>query len=220
MPIEMNTEFARTQMVAQQVRGWEVLDTRVLDVLGHVPREHFVPHRYRSLAFAETAIPLPHGQFMMPPTLEGRLLQALSLTPADEVLEIGTGSGFVTACLARLAKTVVSVELFPDLSREAGEKLAELGIENVTLATMDATRELPEERFDAIAVTGSLPLFDPRFFDGLKPGGRLFVITGSAPVMEAQLVLRGAPGRPDVSVLFETNVLPLVNAPAPPAFRF
>lgn len=229
MPTEMNTEFARTQMVAQQIRGWEVFDERVLDVLTRVPREHFVPSRYRSLAFAETKIPLPHGQFMMPPTIEGRLLQALSLTPADEVLEIGTGSGFLTACLARLAKSVVSVEIFADLSERAGEKLEALGIGNVTLKTMDAMRELPQgfqglhgfqEPFDAIAVTGSLPLFDTRFVEALKPAGRLFVITGSAPVMQAELVVRGEDGGPQATALFETNVLPLVNAPTPPAFRF
>lgn len=220
MPPEMNTEFARSQMVAQQIRGWEVFDTRVLDVLTRVPREHFVPPEYRALAFAETAIPLGHGQFMMPPTLEGRLLQALDLTPADEALEIGTGSGFLAACLSRLAKSVVSVELFADLSAKAGEKLAELGIDNVTLMTMDATRELPDGRFDALAVTGSLPLFDTRFVEVLRPGGRLFVITGGPPVMQAQLVVREDDGRPRVTTLFETNLLPLVNAPAPPAFRF
>ncbi|HZD53406.1 MAG TPA: protein-L-isoaspartate O-methyltransferase [Woeseiaceae bacterium] len=220
MPAETNTEFARTQMVAQQVRAWEVFDPRVLDVLGGVPREHFVPPAYRSLAFAETSIPLGHGQFMMPPSLEGRLLQALDPTPADQVLEIGTGSGFLSACLSKLARSVVSVELFSDLSDTAAAKLAALDIGNVTLLTIDATRELPEGRFDAIAVTASLPLFDMRFFEVLNPGGRLFVIIGSPPVMEAQLVVRGDDGRPRVTSLFETNVLPLVNAPSLPAFRF
>jgi protein-L-isoaspartate(D-aspartate) O-methyltransferase len=220
MPLDNNTEFARTQMVAQQVRGWEVLDERVLDVLRRVPREHFVPSEWRRLAFAETFIPLGHDQFMMPPSLEGRMLQALELSPQDEVLEIGTGSGFVTACLARLARFVVSVEFFPDLSETAGKRLAELGIENVRLLTMDATRDLPDGSFDAVAVTGSLPLFDTRFVQVLKPGGRLFVITGTPPVMEAQLVVRGEDDRPEVRSLFETNVPPLVNAPSPPAFRF
>lgn len=220
MPLELNTEFARTQMVAQQVRGWEVLDQRVLGVLASVPREHFVPEPYRKLAFAEATIPLGHGQFMMPPSLEGRMLQALELTPADQVLEIGTGSGFVTACLSRLAKAVVSVDIFPEFTAMAGERLAALGIENVELLTMDATRELPEGTFDAVAVTGSLPLFDTRFVEILKPGGRLFVVTGNPPVMEAQLVVREEGDRPQVRSLFETNVPPLVNAPAPPAFRF
>lgn len=220
MPPDMNTEFARTQMVAQQVRVWEVFDERVLDVLKDVPRERFVPPAWRALAFAEAPIPLGQGQFMMPPSLEGRLLQALGLSPADDVLEIGTGSGFLTACLARLARSVVSVDVFPEFREQAGEKLAALGIENVRLLTMDATRELPEGPFDAIAVTGSLPLFDSRFVDILKPGGRLFVITGSPPVMEAQLVVRGANERLEVTSLFETNVPPLVNAPSPPAFQF
>lgn len=220
MPTEHNIEFARRQMVAQQVRGWEVLDERVLEVLRQVPREHFVPPEYRSLAFAETFIPLPHGQVMMPPSLEGRLLQALELEPDDEVLEIGTGSGFLTACLARLARSVVSADIFPDLVEAAGRKLEALGIDNVQLVALDATRELPPGRFDAVAVTGSLPLFDTRFVEVLKPGGRLFVITGSPPVMEAQLVVKGADDGVEVRSLFETNVPPLVNAPAPPAFRF
>jgi protein-L-isoaspartate(D-aspartate) O-methyltransferase len=216
----MDTEFARSQMVAQQIRAWEVFDGRVLEVLARVPRERFVPAKYAALAFAETQIPLGHGQFMMPPTLEGRLLQALKLLPQDHVLEIGTGSGFLSACLSQLARSVVSVDIFPDFSRAAAGKLADAGIENVTLMTMDATRELPEGKFDAIAVTGSLPLFDTRYFDALQPGGRLFVIVGNAPVMEAQLIERGGDGMPRITAPFETCVLPLVNAASPPAFRF
>jgi protein-L-isoaspartate(D-aspartate) O-methyltransferase len=216
----MDTEFARSQMVAQQIRAWEVFDGRVLEVLARVPRERFVPAEYAALAFAETEIPLGHGQFMLPPTLEGRLLQALKLLPQDHVLEIGTGSGFLSACLSQLARSVVSVDIFPDFSRTAAGKLADAGIENVTLMTMDATRELPEGKFEAIAVSGSLPLFDTRYFDALKPGGRLFVIVGNAPVMEAQLIERGGDDMARITDLFETYVLPLVNAASPPAFRF
>jgi protein-L-isoaspartate(D-aspartate) O-methyltransferase len=216
----MNREFARQQMVAQQVRAWEVFDGEVLNVLAEVPRESFVPPGFSHLAFADTEIPIGHGQYMMTPTLEGRLLQALGLTPGDEVLEIGTGSGFLAACLARLCRSVVSVDLFSDLTENAAAKLADAGIGNVSLATMDAARELPPGTFDAIAVTGSLPLFDTRFYEALKPGGRLFVIVGNAPVMEAQVLVRGADDMPRATSLFETSVLPLVNAAAPGAFRF
>jgi protein-L-isoaspartate(D-aspartate) O-methyltransferase len=216
----MNTEFARRQMVGQQIRTFDVFDARVLDVLGELPREEFVPAAYRELAFAETKIPLKHGQFMMTPTIEGRLLQQLALGKEADVLEIGTGSGFLCACLARLARTVVSVDIFPDFTIDAAATLKNVGIENATLATMDATRELPPGKFDAIAVTASCPIFDARFFDALKPGGRLFVIVGSPPVMDARLVVRESDGSQKVTSVFETNVLPLINAAAPSTFRF
>lgn len=216
----MNTELARRQMVEQQVRTFDVFDANVLEVLGELPREDFVPPGFRDLAFADTSIPLKHGQFMMTPIVEGRLLQLLALRPGDHVLEIGTGSGFLCACLARLAQSVVSVDIFPDFTEGAGAILRNLGMENVTLETMDATERLPDGKFDAIAVTASSPLFDNRFFEALKPGGRLFVITGGAPVMEAQLVVRGPSGERQVTRAFETRVKPLINAKTPPAFRF
>lgn len=216
----MDIEFARQQMVAQQARAWDVFDALVLEVLAETPRERFVPPEFLDLAFADTGIPLPHGQRMMTPTVEGRLLQALKLNPCDSVLEIGTGSGFVTACMARLAQTVVSVDIFPDLTETAGRTLCDTGVDNVSLMTLDACKEMPDGQFDAIAVTGSLPLFDTRFFEALKPGGRLFVIVGNAPVMDAQVIVRGEDDMPGVSSLFETCVSPLVNAAAPPAFHF
>jgi protein-L-isoaspartate(D-aspartate) O-methyltransferase len=144
----------------------------------------------------------------------------LTLKPDDHVLEIGTGSGFLCACLARLSRSVISVDIFPDFTEGAGVILRNLGIENVILKTMDATRELPDGKFDAIAITGSCPIFDDRFFDALNPAGRLFIITGSAPVMDAQLVVRGSSGEQGATSVFDTNVKPLVNAKAPPAFRF
>jgi protein-L-isoaspartate(D-aspartate) O-methyltransferase len=216
----MNTEFARQQMLGQQIRTFEVFDPRVLDVLAEVPREEFVPSAFRHMAFADMQIPLPHGRFMMTPTVEGRLLQMLAIQPDDEVLEIGTGSGFLTACLARLGRTVVSVDIFPDFPETAALKLKRAAIDNVTLASMDATRELPAGQFDAIAVTASCPIFDNRFLQALKPNGRLFVIVGSPPVMEARLVVRGDSGRPKITSSFDTCVPPLINALAPPAFRF
>ena len=216
----MNTEFARRQMLGQQIRTFEVSDARVLEVLGELPREEFVPAGFRELAFADMNIPLRHGQFMMTPTVEGRLLQMLAPGKDDDVLEIGTGSGFLCACLARLARTVISVDIFPDLTRDAALTLKSVGIENATLVTTDATRELPPGKFDAIAVTASCPIFDARFFEALKPNGRLFVIVGSPPVMDARLIVRETDGSQRVTNDFETNLLPLINAAAPPAFRF
>lgn len=216
----MNIDYARRQMVEQQVRTWDVFDNAVLDVLAELPREDFVPAGYAELAFAETAIPLPYGQFMLPPAVEGRLLQALELRPADTVLEIGTGSGFVTACLGRLAAAVTSVDLFAEFIDAAGPRLKAVGIDNVTLVNLDAMKVLPGGPFDVIAVGGSLPVFDNRLFELLNPGGRMFVIVGSSPLMEALLVVRDADNKPQVTSLFETNVPALCNAPAPSAFVF
>jgi protein-L-isoaspartate(D-aspartate) O-methyltransferase len=216
----MTVEQARAQMVGQQVRAWEVLDPRVLDVLGSLPRERFVPSGYRELAFADTAIPLANGQFMMPPKLEGRVLQALQLVPLDRVLEIGTGSGFLTACLARLAESVVSVDIDADLSAAAGKRLAELEVHNVELRVGDAlTAEFPGQ-FDAIAVTGSVPELPGRWTDLLNPGGRLFVVVGRAPVMEALLITRHASDALSREVLFETVVPALINTNQREPFEF
>lgn len=216
----MNIEFARQQMIDQQVRAWTVLDEAVLGVLSTVPREAFVPGAYGSLAFADMEIPLGHGEYMMTPTVEGRVLQALELGANDHVLEIGTGSGFLTACLATLAGRVSSVDIHDDFVRNAGRKLADAGIDNVDLNTLDATRELPAERFDAIAVTGSIETFDTRFVDALKPGGRLFVVVGADPVMEARLVRRNGDADWKSEALFETSLGPLVHGRLPPQFEF
>jgi protein-L-isoaspartate(D-aspartate) O-methyltransferase len=216
----MNIDFARQQMIDQQVRAWTVLDPSVLGVLSEVPREKFVPRAYESLAFADTEIPLGHGEFMMTPTVEGRLLQALELDRNDHVLEIGTGSGFVTACLAKLAAAVTSIDIHGDFVRDAAGKLASAGIDNVALRTMDATRELPGDRYDAIAVTGSIETFDPRLVDALRPGGRLFVVVGSPPVMEARLVRRSGDADWNSESLFETKLAPLVHGTLRPQFIF
>jgi protein-L-isoaspartate(D-aspartate) O-methyltransferase len=216
----MNIDFARQQMIDHQVRAWTVLDTAVLDVFSAVPREAFVPGAFASLAFADMTIPLGHGEFMMTPTVEGRVLQALDLRANERVLEIGTGSGFLTACLAKLSGTVTSVDIHGEFVRDAARKLANAGIDNVELRVMDATRELPGDRFDAIAVTGSVETFDPRFANALRPGGRLFVVVGSPPVMEARLVRRAADGDWNSESLFETSLAPLVHGRLPPQFVF
>ena len=216
----MNTDFARQQMVEQQVRAWDVLNTDILDVLKNVPREQFVPTGYESLAFADTEIPIGHGQTMMTPTLEGRVLQALKLDSSDSVLEIGTGTGFLAACMARLAGSVTSVEIHAEFLAVAAANLEDSGISDVELLEMDATQALPDATFDAIAVTGSIQDFDPRFVLALNPGGRLFVVVGDAPAMDARLVRRTGDNEWETESLFETKLRPLVNASMPPGFLF
>ena len=216
----MNTDFARQQMVEQQVRAWDVLNTDILDVLKNVPREQFVPTGYESLAFADTEIPIGHGQTMMTPTLEGRVLQALKLDSSDSVLEIGTGTGFLAACMARLAGSVTSVEIHAELLAVAAANLEDSGISDVEFLEMDATQALPDATFDAIAVTGSIQDFDPRFVLALNPGGRLFVVVGDAPAMDARLVRRTGDNEWETESLFETKLRPLVNGSMPPGFLF
>ena len=214
----MNVEAARTQMLGQQLRAWEVLDERVLVAVRQVRRERFVPEAYADLAFADTEIPLAHGQRMMTPSVEGRLLQALDPGPADAVLEVGTGSGFLTACLAALAGRVVSVDIFPEFTADAAGKLRRDGVHNVELRTADALALDRDERFDAIAVTGSVPELDDTFVRLLRPGGRLFVVVGRAPVMDALLIGKDLRGNKAQDILFETVVSPLVNAERPEPF--
>lgn len=216
----MNTDFARQQMVEQQARAWDVLDEDVLDVLKSVPREDYVSADRRALAFADTEIPIGHGQAMMTPTIEGRVLQALAITGSDRVLEIGTGSGFLAACLAQLAARVTSIDIFDDFIAAAGRRFEDATINNIELAHMDATRELPDGRFDAIAVTGSIERFEPRFVEALSPGGRLFVVVGEAPVMEAKLIRRTGDKGWESETLFETWLTALINGALPPQFRF
>jgi protein-L-isoaspartate(D-aspartate) O-methyltransferase len=214
----MNLEAARIQMLGQQIRAWEVLDDRVLRVLEQTPREDFVPTEYRDLAFADTEIPLPLGQSMLAPKIDGRLLQALQVEPIDDVLEVGTGSGYLTACLAQLAQRVVSVDIFADFSAGARSKLATLGVENVELQTGDALQLSLPGHFDAIAVTGSVPELDEHFIRMLRPHGRLFVVVGRAPVMEARLITLHANGNTTTESLFETVLTPLINADQPERF--
>ena len=216
---EFDYEKARRNMVEQQVRPWEVLDRRVLDVLGELPREHFVPERHRRLAYADLNVPIGHGQVMMTPKVEARMLQALDVRPGDRVLEVGTGSGYVTACLARLGGRVHSVEIFEDLRQRAGERLAALGIGEVVLETGDAARGWDRHApYDVIAVTGSLPEMEPAFQEQLAVGGRLFVIVGEPPVMEARLYTRLAEDAWTREDLFETLLPPLLNARSPRRF--
>ena len=216
---EMNLDQARYNMIEQQIRPWEVLDQRVLDLLSTVPREDFVPPAYRNLAFTDTNIPLGDGQVMMSPKVEARILQSLNLQDNETVLEIGTGSGFVTALLANLAKHVVSVDINPEMTRQAGEKLAAHGISNVTLETGDAARGwAAHARYDAIVITGSLPILPDNFKQALTIGGRLLAIIGDSPAMEVLLITRVGETEWAQESLFETDLPALINAPQPERF--
>lgn len=220
---EMNFERARYNMIEQQVRPWAVLDAQVLATIGQLPREHFVPGEYRRVAYADTRIPLGHGQSMMAPVVEGRLLQALEVDSDDDILEIGTGSGYLTACLARLGARVESVDIHADFTSTAGEKLAALGIDNVTLKAGDAAHGWKRDRAaDVIALTGAVPEIPEFWYQALAPGGRLFAIIGEAdqPIMEAVLVTRVGTDEWATTSLFETWIAPLINAERPPRFEF
>ena len=216
----IHTEAAREQMIEQQVRAWEVLDERVLAIFRSVPRERFVPAEQRFLAFADVEIALANGQHMLRPSVAGRLLQALSLTGAERVLEVGSGSGFITACLAAASHAVHSVEIFPDLAARATANLAALGVDNAHVTHEDAWQIRADVRYEAIALTASLPVYDERWQRQLEIGGRLFVVVGEAPVMEARRVLRLAEEAWSSESLFETVIDPMRNARWPEAFRF
>ncbi|HLP98249.1 MAG TPA: protein-L-isoaspartate O-methyltransferase [Sideroxyarcus sp.] len=215
-----NMELARFNMVEQQIRPWDVLDANVLDLLGKVKREHFVPVDKQSLAFVDMEIPLGHGAAMWAPKLEARAVQALKLKRSDRVLEVGTGSGYLTALLSRLAEHVTSVELVQELSARAARNLAAHHFDNVTLEVGDASRGWGKEKYDAIILTGSVPLPPESFYEMLNVGGRLFAIVGDAPAMQAMLVTCVASGVFETTNLFETSVAPLSNAPQPQRFVF
>ena len=213
---------ARSSMVEQQIRTWSVLDQRVLDLMASLPRESFVPPAYRSLAYADTLIPLGHGQVMEEPKLAARLLQALDIDPLDQVLEVGTGSAYLTACLANLGRAVRSVDIHADFIAAAAPRLASLGITNVQLACEDLGLGLPgiEQQHDVIVVTGSLPLYHEGFHRALTLGGRLLLIVGTEPLMEAVLFTRVAVDQWVRRSLLETCLPPLAHARMPAAFTF
>ena len=216
----VDIEQARFNMIEQQIRPWDVLDESILAALRRVPREVFVAEGHRELAFADVQIPLGHGEVMMEPRLEARLIQDLSLTAGDKVLEVGTGSGYMTALLATLAGRVVSVDLHGDFTKQAGERLRQLGIDNVVLETGDASRGWPSaDGFDAILLTGSVPAIPETLIDALRDGGRLVAVVGSAPVMEAARLVKKN-GEVVRTSLFDTILPPLVNVTAPRRFVF
>jgi protein-L-isoaspartate(D-aspartate) O-methyltransferase len=218
---EMNTDQARYNMVEQQIRPWDVLDERVLEVISKTPRERFAPDAYKKLAFADIEIPLGNGQRMMEPKLEGRILQELHIKPTDSILEIGTGSGYLAACLAQLGEKLVTVEIYNELSQQAQQQIAGLGLENVDFRSGDASKGWDEDgNFDVIVITGSLPEMNDNFSQRLNVGGRMFVVTGEEPVMEAMLVTRVSEHEWKTENLFETSLPALVNARQPQHFTF
>jgi protein-L-isoaspartate(D-aspartate) O-methyltransferase len=215
MPTDLET--ARHTMIEQQVRPWEVLDPRVLEVLGKIHREDFVPPRFRRLAFTDFEVPLAHGEMMMKPIIEGRMLQALQLAPDNEVLEIGTGSGFITACLCELVRSVLSIDIHADFVESAAARMQDVTCARIEVA--DALTFEPGRQFDAVAVTAAVTEIPQRFRDWVRPGGRLFVIRGHSPNMEAMLLTRDLDGSGwSEESLFETDVPYLRGAAPQPRF--
>ncbi len=212
-------ELTRHNMIEQQIRPWDVLDMRVLNLLKKVKREQFVPAERQVLAFMDLEIPLGHGAFMWQPKLEARVLQEVQVKSTDHVLEVGTGSGYFAALLSRLAARVTSVELVPELHAFAEKNLKEHHIDNVTLELGDAAQGWPG-KYDVIILTGSVPVLPASFQSALKPGGRLFAIVGDAPAMQAKLVTLKDNGVLDNAKLFETCVAPLQHALQPERFTF
>ena len=216
----INYSHVRELMVEQQIRPWDVLDFRVLDVLATLPRENYLPDAYRALAYADLEIPLGHGQKMMKPVVEGRTLQALLLEPGEEVLEIGTGSGYLSACLGALAREVVSLEINPELASRARAQLDASGHgSNIRIENVDALHYQTDRRFDAICVTGAMEALPSQFLPWLRPQGRPFGARGHSPVMEAVLVHNDVNG-PRIESLFETDLPYLVGAAPTPQFVF
>jgi protein-L-isoaspartate(D-aspartate) O-methyltransferase len=205
-----NLASARHNMVEQQIRPWEVVDRKVLQLMAEAPREQFVPEEYRQLAYADTEIPIGAGQRMMAPKLEAKLLQTLNIRPNDNILEIGTGSAFLTACLAKLGNWVTSIEIHPELSEQAQQRLVNAGISNVSLRSGDGLAGPVESGpYDAIAVTGSLPELNEDLLQQLSVGGHLFAVIGTAPAMVATLVTRVGENEWCKEALFETELAPL-----------
>ena len=218
---ELDFERARFNMVEQQIRPWEVLDQRVLDLLFRVRREEYVPEPYRALAFADMEIPLGHGEKMLQPKLEARMLQELGLKDPDQILEVGTGSGYMTALLASLGGHVYSVEIIAEFSVSAAARLKAHNVGNVTLEIGDAARGWDKHApYDAIVLTGSVPVLPEAFQMSLKLGGRLIAVVGEPPVMEARLITCVSTGAYNSIDLFETCIAPLKNALQPERFVF
>ncbi len=216
----MNTDIARRQMIEQQIRTWDVFDATALNAFESIPRDLFVPANCRNAAYADTEIPLPHKQCMLRPSIVGRMMQALDIQPNDDVLEIGTGTGYLTACLAQIASHVTSIDIFEDFVAGAEKTLAEIGVDNASVQCMDALAELPVGPFDVIAVTGSVAELCPQFFSALKPGGRIFVVVGESPVKTARLIRRGSGDEIESTDLFETDIPALLTDRKPVRFSF
>lgn len=215
-----NMEQARYNMIEQQIRPWDVPDTQLLNLLSEVKREQFVPAGRQPLTFMDMEIPLGFGAAMWQPKLEARVLQELHIQKCERVLEVGTGSGYLTALLSRLAAQVTSIEIVPELSAQSAQKLAAHGFDNIQLEVGDAAKNWGAAQYDVIVLTGSVPLYPKEFQQQLKVGGRLFAIVGDAPAMQAKVITRLAQDVFESVTLFETNAAPLQNAPQPQRFVF
>lgn len=214
-------EQARFNMIEQQIRPCEVLDDTVLRTMASIPRELFAPENIASLAYADIEVPLAHGESMMFPRIEGRMLQELEIGIENECLEIGTGSGYVTACMANMSRHVDSIDLYPDFIESAEKKLAMVNISNVTLENKNALTDLSEvKKYDAIAVTGSIPEYLPLFEQLLKLGGRLFVVVGTKQVAHAMKIERTLDDHFVRTSLFETELKSLVGFEEKSSFSF
>jgi protein-L-isoaspartate(D-aspartate) O-methyltransferase len=219
--IDTKNETSRFNMIEQQIRTWEVLDPTVLQLLHDVPREHFVPKAYQGLAFADLEIPIGHGAKMLSPKLEGRMVQALALEKTDRVLHVGTGTGYLTALLAKLSKHVISVEIEPELKKLAEQNLLSEGIVNVTLEVGDASYGWADQApYDVIVFGGSSPVEPEGVREQLVVGGRMLIVVGEAPVMRATLIHRVSETGFREDVLFETCIDELKNAAQAQAFSF
>lgn len=207
----LNVEQARHAMIEQQVRPWNVVDMPALNALSSIPREDFVPEEYKNLAFSDTALPIGHDQWMLKPIVEGRMLQALQLNANDDVLLVGTGTGFSTACLAHLVRAVTSIDIHADFIQSAERKLKQLEFTNVQFETADALSYQPSHQFDAIAITGAVAQVPETFKHWLRPNGRLFIIHGQSPAMEAVCITRTGEAF-ETESLFETDIPYLTGA--------
>jgi protein-L-isoaspartate(D-aspartate) O-methyltransferase len=216
----MQTEFARVQMITQQIRAWDVLDDRVLEAMRRVPREQFVPERYAGLAFADTGIPLGNGQHMLPPKIVGRLLQALAAAPGMRALVVGSGTGYVPACLSAMGASVRAIEIDSQLAAVSRVNLKRAGFGQVEVITGDTFHLELGNEYALIAVCGSLPMYVDRFAHALAVDGKLFVVVGPASLHEALLVTRTESGAWTSTGLFETSIDALVHAPRPESFEF
>ena len=219
--IEMNFETARHNMIEQQIRPWNVIDPVALDTLEAIPRENYVSDDYKKSAFSDVELPIGHNQVMLFPKIEAKILQTVQIQKTDNVLEIGTGSGYMTALLAHLADKVCTVEIHEELSRQAQERLSSEGFDNITFLIGDAVKsvddtaagfgDMAKGSYDVIILTGSVPRLPEHFKHNLKTGGRLFAVIGTAPVMEATLITRVAADQYSYEALFETEIPELEN---------
>ena len=226
---QMNIDQARFNMIEQQIRPWEVLDHHVLSVMAEIPRELFVPKQYRALAFTDVEIPLDEGQVILPPRLEGRMMQSLNIKADDRILEIGTGCGYMTSCLARLGDSVVTVDISEALSRQARENIAsddispdiKQDLKNISFRIGNAAEEWDHDGpFDVIVITGSVPRLSKKLKGLLHKRGRLFVIEGVEPVMHAKLITRTSSNDFQEEVLFESVIPPLTGIEQKEEFVF